>query len=264
MFVTRALTAAALLAAFLAILLWLDHAFFPALVTAVVALGAHEWGCLIGLARARRLVYAAFCTLLFGILMFGNVLRPVLLAAALFWFAAVPWWLSRGVKSGDRVWLGLAGLAVLLPAGLAMAVLPPRWLLIVMGLVWIADTAAYLVGGAIGKHKLSPSISPGKSWEGVAGAGLAALIYAIICAAFEPMLEALVQGAAWVPYLAAALLLCAAGTVGDLFESALKRQAGAKDSGTLLPGHGGVLDRIDSATAALPLALLLLQAIGAT
>jgi len=133
-----------------------------------------------------------------------------------------------------------------------------------LGLVWISDTAAYLVGSAVGKHKLAPSISPGKTWEGVGGAAVGGLIYAIICALLDPGLQARVQGAVWVPYLGGAVLLCTVSVLGDLFESALKRQAGAKDSGRLLPGHGGVLDRIDSATATLPVALLLLQAIGAT
>ena len=133
-----------------------------------------------------------------------------------------------------------------------------------LGLVWIADTAAYLTGRAFGKHKLAPVISPGKTWEGVAGGVGAVVIYAIIWALFDPGLAARVQGAVWLPYLAGAVLLCAASVVGDLLESAAKRRAGAKDSGRLLPGHGGVLDRIDSASATLPVGLLLMQAIGAT
>jgi phosphatidate cytidylyltransferase len=132
----------------------------------------------------------------------------------------------------------------------------------VLGLVWVADTAAYLAGRAFGKRKLAPAISPGKTWEGAAGALVASVIYAIIWAQFDPGLSALVQGAAWLPYLAGAVLLCAVSIVGDLFESAAKRRAGVKDSGRLLPGHGGVLDRIDSATAALPVALLLMLATG--
>jgi len=154
------------------------------------------------------------------------------------------------------------GVVVLVPAGLAMASLGPLHLLMVLGLVWVAETAAYLAGRAFGKRKLAPAISPGKTWEGAAGALVASVIYAIIWTQFDPGLVALVQGAAWLPYLAGAVLLCAVSIVGDLFESAAKRRAGVKDSGSLLPGHGGVLDRIDSATATLPVALLLMQATG--
>ena len=149
-------------------------------------------------------------------------------------------------------------------AGIAMAVLPAGQILMILGLTWISDTCAYLAGRAWGRRKLAPSISPGKTWEGVAGGAIGCVIYAIIWAVLEPDLRVRVQGGIWLLLLAGTLLLCALGIVGDLFESALKRQAGAKDSGRLLPGHGGVLDRIDSATAALPVALLLMQAIGNT
>lgn len=266
MLVTRVLTAAALLAAFVAAVLLLDRAAFAAVAAVIVALGAYEWGRLAALSRVLAGSFAAVCVLFLALFLFFSSLAPaaMLWGAAAFWILAVPWWLARGVTAQARLWLLAAGVAALVPAGLAMAATPPRLLLIALGLVWIADTAAYLVGGAFGKHKLAPSISPGKTWEGAGGATLAGLIYAIICATLDPVLEARVQGAVWLPYLAGTVLLCAASIVGDLFESALKRQAGAKDSGVLLPGHGGVLDRIDSATATLPLALLLMQAIGAT
>ncbi len=264
LFLTRALTAAVLLAAFLAALLLLNRAAFAAIVGMVVALGAYEWGRLAGLAGRYPAVFAAVCLVVYGLLLGSAIVEPVLWAAALFWVAVVPWWLARGVISKHRAWLRAAGVMALVPAGLAMAGLAPRYLLMLLGLVWIADTAAYLVGSAVGRHKLAPSISPGKSWEGVGGGAAGGLIYAIICAMVDPVLEARIQGAAWAPYLAGAALLCAASIAGDLFESALKRQAGAKDSGKLLPGHGGVLDRIDSATAVLPFALLLTQAMGTT
>jgi phosphatidate cytidylyltransferase len=147
--------------------------------------------------------------------------------------------------------LVVAGWVVLVPASLALATLEPRRLLAVLALVWVADSAAYFVGRAWGRHKLAPSISPGKTWEGALGGVAGALVWAIIC-------RSVFEDAAWPAYLAAAALLAAASIVGDLFESAAKRRAGVKDSGTLLPGHGGILDRIDSATAVLPLAALLL------
>jgi phosphatidate cytidylyltransferase len=261
---TRVLTAAVLLAGFAAALVFLDRAAFAVLVAAVVALGASEWGRLAGLGRLPALVYALVCLLLFGLLQGGAWTFYVLCAAALFWIAAVPWWLSAGVTAQPRGLLLAAGLVVLVPAGLAMAALPPRYLLMALGLVWVADSAAYFAGRAFGKRKLAPTISPGKTWEGVAGGAFGCVIYAIIWATFDPQLRARVEGEIWMPFLAGTLLLCALSVLGDLLESALKRQAGAKDSGRLLPGHGGVLDRIDSATATLPVAVLLMQAIGAT
>jgi phosphatidate cytidylyltransferase len=261
---TRILTAAVLLAAFLAALLLLDRTAFAALVALVLAVGAYEWGRLAGLARGRLVAFGGACLLLYGVLLGGTRAEAVLWAAALFWIVAVPWWLATGVAARQRAWLLAAGVMALVPAALAAAGLPPRQLLLLLGLVWIADTAAYFVGSAAGKHKLAPSISPGKSWEGVAGGVVGGLIYAIICAMLDPVLAARIQGATWALYLGGAALLCALSVIGDLFESALKRQAGAKDSGKLLPGHGGVLDRIDSATAVLPVALLLIHAMGAT
>lgn len=265
MLVTRVLTAAALLAAFLAALMLLDRASFGVIVGLIVALGAAEWGRLAGLGRWLAGAYAAGCVVLFAVLELqaGPVPAAVLWGAAAFWVLAVPWWLAGGVTANARRWLLAAGPVVLVPAGLAMAAFRPGLLLTALGLVWVTDTAAYLAGRAFGRRKLAPSVSPGKTWEGVAGGAAACLIYAIICAMVNPDFGTRVQGAVWVPYLAGAGLLCAASVVGDLFESALKRQAGAKDSGRLLPGHGGVLDRIDSATATLPLALLLMQALGA-
>jgi phosphatidate cytidylyltransferase len=156
----------------------------------------------------------------------------------------------RGVGASHVKALALVGFVVLLPTALAMATLPPLQVLLVLALVWIADTAAYFSGRAWGRHKLAPSISPGKTREGAVGGLLGALAYAIICGA-------LVE-ARWLPYLAAATLVAVLSILGDLFESAVKRQAAVKDSGTLLPGHGGILDRVDSATATLPLAALIL------
>ncbi|MGH8721338.1 MAG: phosphatidate cytidylyltransferase, partial [Burkholderiales bacterium] len=146
--------------------------------------------------------------------------------------------------------LAFAGVAVLLPAGLAMVALPARHVLAVLVLTWIADTAAYFAGTRWGRRKLAPAVSPGKTWEGAAGGIAAALVYAAIMAAMT-------EGIAWAPFLGAAALLTALSIVGDLFESAAKRQAAVKDSGALLPGHGGILDRIDSATSTLPVAAAL-------
>ena len=265
LFLTRALTAAVLLAAFIAALFWLDRFEFAIVACVVVGLGAYEWARLVnadgGLAAAYGAICAGTCFWLVQTLW----LAPwVCAAAGVFWIVVAPVWLARGFKPAPAS-LGMAvGAIVLIPAGLALAGLAPGRLLMIMGLIWISDTGAYLAGRACGRRKLAPSISPGKTWEGVAGGAVGCIIYAIIWALFEPDLRARVQGFVWVPFLAGTLLLCVLGIVGDLFESGLKRHAGAKDSGRLLPGHGGVLDRIDSATATLPPALLLMQAIGTT
>mgnify|MGYP001294257384 CR=1 FL=1 len=256
----RVLTALVLLSVFLAALLLLGQAWFSVLVGAVVALGANEWARLTGWRGRMTLVYAAACVLAwYAFLQLPALGEGLLLFSLLFWVLAVPAWLLRGWGTAAPALAALAGLAVLVPAGVALATLPRGQLLLLLGLVWIADSAAYFAGRAFGRRKLAPTISPGKTWEGVAGAAAGCLIYAIICAMSVPSLRAQIAGAVWVPYLLGAAALCAISVLGDLFESAVKRQAGAKDSGALLPGHGGVLDRIDAITAALPLGALLLR-----
>ena len=187
--------------------------------------------------------------------------RPFIALGAAFWVLAAPLWMRRGLVPGQARLLAAAGLVVLVPAGLALIALTPLQALLTLGLTWVADTAAYFSGRRFGRHKLAPFISPSKTWEGVGGALLATLAYAIICAKVAPILQG-ISGSFWGGYLAAALLLLAASILGDLFESAAKRQASVKDSGTLLPGHGGLLDRIDSATGTLPFAALLWPLIG--
>ena len=155
------------------------------------------------------------------------------------------------MREVHRPALAAAGFVVIVPAALALALLEPAEILAVLVLVWIADTAAYFVGRSLGRRKLAPSISPGKTWEGAAGGVGGALIYAVLLGAF--------WGRAWWAYLGIAVLLAVLSIIGDLFESAAKRQAGVKDSGTLLPGHGGIMDRIDSASATLPVCALLLS-----
>jgi phosphatidate cytidylyltransferase len=223
-------------------------------VIAVLVAGAgFEWARLCRIANPGAWIYGVIAATAFIVLFAaGNdALRGAFGVAAVFWLLAAPLWMARGVKSDARTALIATGFIVIVPAALALATLPAQQVLLVLILVWIADTAAYFVGRAWGRRKLAPSISPGKTWEGAAGGVVGALAYAIICGS-------LVERIAWAPLVAGAMLLAALSIVGDLFESAAKRQAGVKDSGALLPGHGGILDRIDSATATLPLAALLL------
>ena len=213
-----------------------------------------EWARLCKLAGAAAWIYgiAAASAFVLLYLMGEGALRASFAVAAIFWLAVAPLWLSRGVSREARGALVAAGFVVIVPAALGLAVIPGKDVLLVLVLVWIADSAAYFVGRAWGRRKLAQSISPGKTWEGAAGGLVGALAYAIICGGF-------LDGIAWGPLIAGALVLAALSIVGDLFESAAKRQAEVKDSGALLPGHGGILDRIDSATAVLPVAGLLLS-----
>ena len=264
MFLTRVLTAAILLAAFIAAVFWLPHDLFAILISAVIGLAGYEWARLGNVGRWPAIGWAAFCAALcFAFSQIPGSTIWVCGLAAVFWIFLAPYCLARGFRPAP----GGAGpyvcLLVLVPAGLATIDMPNEQLLMILGLTWVADTGAYLAGRAFGRRKLAPAISPGKTWEGVAGGAVCTIIYAIIWALLDPALRLHVRGALWIVFLAGTILLFALSIVGDLFESALKRGAGAKDSGRLLPGHGGVLDRIDSATAALPVALLLLQLVTA-
>jgi len=255
----RLATAAALITALLAALFWLDRPAFSAVIAVVVVLAGSEWASLCGIRSAGAWAYGLACAVIFLSLTQIAGAAPWMSAlAVVFWLSVAPATLARA-RGSVAFWIA-CGVLVLAPAALALLALPPKLALLTLGLVWIADTGAYLAGTTFGRHKLAPKISPGKTWEGVAGGAVGSLIYAMICVVFSPDLGGRVEGVIWVPFAAGALALFALSVIGDLFKSVLKRQAGVKDSGKLLPGHGGVLDRIDSATATLPLALLLLMA----
>lgn len=150
--------------------------------------------------------------------------------------------------AGVGIWalavLGLAGIAW--SQGAYSPWMPLGWFI----LIWLNDTGAYFAGRSLGRHKLAPAISPGKTWEGWAGGLLASMGAALLLAAWMP---------AEAPWWILALVVSVMGPAGDLTESALKRRAGVKDSGTLLPGHGGILDRFDSHIFAAPLAAIVLR-----
>lgn len=229
----------------------------------IAALAAWEWGGLMRQEMPARVVYAVFL-LLFSWQLHVAVpeLVPVLLGlSAAFWMLVVPFWLRyKWTLAGNDFFGYFIGALVILPtwaAMLALHAVSPWLLLAVMALVWVADIAAYFAGRAFGRHKLAAAISPGKTWEGVAGAVAGVLLYGFLVLGFSPLAGKLPLA---LPLLALLLLLLTAVSVtGDLFESLLKRQAGIKDSSQLLPGHGGVLDRIDSLTSTLPLAALILS-----
>jgi len=267
---SRVLTAVVLLALLLVALFWLPPLGWSLLVVAMVMQGTVEWSHLSRLQGRQAWLYlGATLLLMLGLLWLDTGVSAqqsqyvhlfFYLLSALLWLVVVPAWLMSGIKVTRPGLMMGVGWAVLIPTGLAMIDLreatPSPWvLLFVMGLVWVADIAAYFAGRRFGKSKLAPSISPGKTWEGVAGAIFGVSIYVALVWTFSAefsrlqVLPALMLTAWWWVVLA---------VLGDLFESAIKRQAGVKDSGALLPGHGGLLDRIDALTSTLPLAALAL------
>ena len=223
------------------------------LMALIVAIAGFEWARLCGLGSMEARVYAAAVVIGLLVLFSLGWWRPAFVAASAFWIVGVPLWMWLGVRAQQRNALIPIGFVVLVPPALAMVALEPQDALLALAVAWIADTAAYFAGRRWGRHKLAPSISPGKTWEGAAGGLIGAAAYAMILS----ILFAGVQGTRMAAFLGAAALLVAVSIIGDLFESAAKRQANVKDSGAILPGHGGMLDRIDSATAVLPVAALL-------
>ena len=177
-------------------------------------------------------------------------------ASLVFWLTAAPLWMARGWRAQSLPVMAVTGLLLLLPLWWALVVLQarPLQLLALMALVWISDSAAYLCGRLWGRRKLAVTISPGKTWEGLGGALLCIAVYAAVLQYMDSIAQ---DEKMLVPYLLAMTLF---SVEGDLLESWLKRCAGVKDSGTILPGHGGILDRIDALTSALPLAAWLFAA----
>jgi len=271
---TRVLTAIALLPLVLGMLFVAGPLAWAAFAAAIALIACWEWSRLCGFAPGARrlflvlsaaigLALAAAC-LRGPPLVFANVAQASFVAAAYFWIFAVPAWLALRLR--PEPWAaGLAGWFVIWPMWTALVVLRdagPWILLAVAALVWIADIAAYFAGRRFGRHKLAPAISPGKTWEGVVGAMLGVLAYGVALDVFahaHPGPLAAPFESAWGAIAVLAMLVLAGLSVlGDLFESWMKRGAGRKDSSSLLPGHGGLLDRIDALTATLPAAALLL------
>lgn len=249
-------------------ILALPTAWFALLMGLIVVMGAWEWTRLVGLTGGGRVVYSTGVAVVLGLLYPLLAQSESMVAAGA---VAVAWWLAAlfcvvRFPDGTEFWRtrpaarALAGFFVLVPAWAALVFLQrvpgPGYVLLLVMLIWAADTGAYFAGRAFGRHKLAPRVSPGKTWEGVAGGALLALaVGAVGMALLEP------AGG-----IAVFLLLCLVAVgfsiLGDLSESMFKRIMNVKDSGGLLPGHGGVLDRIDSLTAAAPMFALGIYALG--
>ncbi len=281
MFWQRVVTALLLLPAVIYLVFGLPLHFFAPVLAAVLLIGAWEWS---KLALAKNMSVRMAFVLLVALIQFliaflsppiefwpslswpiysGEIPISVLFIAAIFWLVSPAllyvypqkkaWW--RG-SSFIRFVLGVVLLTALWIALISLRKtsydsLPTKgsWLILfVLLLVWAADTGAYATGKLFGKHKLAPAVSPGKTWEGFFGGLVLSMIVAVIAARVMN-----IDVRNWAFFLLACLATVMASVVGDLFESLTKREAGLKDSGTIFPGHGGMLDRIDSLIAAAPI-----------
>jgi len=271
----RVITALVLVALLLATL-WTTNPWpFMVLTLVLISAAAWEWGRLNAQPQVSALIGAA-AVAIGGLLVVGGAWRFG--DAAGLWTASTAGWVVGGaiaLRLGPAGWARLPsllrwllGLALLWVGWWALAqarVVGVNFLLSVLCIVWMADIAAYFGGRAFGRRKLAPSISPGKSWEGVWSGMLGVLALAVFWVVLDARIAAdsasvftqLKQRFGGVPMALAVIALAALSVVGDLFESLVKRAAGAKDSSRLLPGHGGVLDRIDALLPVLPCAMAL-------
>ncbi len=256
-----------LIAGIVAAVLVLETRWLALIFTVITVLGAYEWARLMALKTAlAQYLYAAGIGMLLWlcwmtVLHDVAVLRIFIMASGAWWLVATLW-LSRpqlAVSDSTAALLikACAGICTLVPSWVALLALHAQTphgayrLLFLLTLIWVADTAAYFAGKRWGRAKLAPRISPGKTRVGVYGALLAAAIYGFFASGALGM-----AGSSRLAFAALCIVTALFSVIGDLFESLFKRQHGVKDSGTLIPGHGGVLDRIDSLTAAAPIFVL--------
>ncbi|MEL0611749.1 phosphatidate cytidylyltransferase [Marinomonas arenicola] len=265
MLLPRILSAIVMVVLFVCAVFVLEKTGFMLAMGGVVLLAGWEWARLSGVKAAfSRVAFA----LLVGALCFltyqQGFQQHILYAAPVLWLMALYWVVSYPSMKGWRYQSGrlLFGLLILITTWASLVVLKQSnnfvvWVLLLMGLIWGADSGAYFSGKAFGKNKLAPHVSPGKSWEGVIGGLVFTQIGLVV---FSYMVHfSLVQ---WLVLAAIGLLTVAVSVLGDLTESLFKRHESLKDSSRLIPGHGGVMDRVDSLTAAAPVFVLLLSVFG--
>ncbi|MDY0066298.1 MAG: phosphatidate cytidylyltransferase [Steroidobacteraceae bacterium] len=257
----RIITALVLAPLVLVVIFVLPHQAAVAALALLVLAAAWEWSAFPGFrAHSARPLYVVIISLgVIGAWTYGaqrSELDVLLYAAVAWWLIALAW-IVASPGAVNRLTAAAAGALVLIPAWLALSRLHahgPQLLLFLLLLVVAADIGAYFTGRRFGKRKLAPKVSPGKTWEGVFG-GLAASAVMASVGVWWFQLE-------WAPFVGLCALVVLASIVGDLTESMFKRHAGLKDSGALLPGHGGLLDRVDSVTAAAPVFLVGLERLG--
>ena len=257
----RVITALVLAPLVLLVVFWLPHMATMAVLAALVIAAAWEWSAFPGFTQqAARLAYVAIvCLAIAAAWAFGverAELDSVMYAAVLWWVFALVW-IATAPARVNRVTAAVAGFLVLIPVWVALVRLHsrgPELMLFLLLLVVTADVGAYFAGRQFGRNKLAPRVSPGKTWEGVFGGVAAAVLMAAIGVWWLDVSAA--------PFLGLCIIAVVASIIGDLTESLFKRHAGLKDSGSLLPGHGGLLDRVDSVTAAAPVFLVGLERLG--
>jgi len=271
---TRVITAVAILVVLVGMLFFASAIAWSLFVLAIALLACWEWSRMCGLTPRGQGVFL-FATGVLGAafwLLYARAAEGAFVPAASiaflvsagFWILVAAPWLARKARPGP-VACASAGWVVMWPTWFAFVVLrdvSPWLLLAISALVWVADIAAYFAGRRFGKRKLAPAVSPGKTWEGVygalAGVALYGIVLSLVSHAYATPISAIFAPALGIPAIACMLLLVALSVAGDLFESWMKRGAGLKDSSSLLPGHGGILDRVDALTSTLPVAALLL------
>ena len=271
---TRIITAVILLLLLVGLVFFAPALRWAAFMLVVALLGCWEWSRMSGLSRRGQNIYLALSGATGGALwllyarspeLFTQAASIAFIIAALFWVVLAPLWLANKARPSPLV-CAIAGFVVMWPTWFAFVVLRDAspWLLLALAaVIWVADIAAYFAGKRFGKHKLAPAVSPGKTWEGVLGAIAGVAVYAIILALISRSqatpISNMFEAGRGLPAIVAMMLLTPLSIVGDLLESWMKRGAGLKDSSNLLPGHGGILDRIDALTSTLPVAAFALS-----
>ena len=268
---TRIITAIVLMAVLLPILFLLPPYYLGAFFLVALLAAAWEWSRMLAPeAKKAAWLYATFCLVIILFLLGMQAVSwqfSLLMMSVLFWIFLAPFILAKGMNLSlqkFKPFYSILGLIILPATWFALVFLRELglvFLLSSMALVWVADIGAYFIGKAFGKHKLAAQISPGKSIEGAIGGLVLCYLYALLCVVYLPLGDTLFGAWAirfgWVPMFLMVTVLVAFSVFGDLFESQLKRLAGVKDSSHLLPGHGGVLDRIDALLPTMPIVVLL-------